>query len=567
MKTSIAPCLCSVLGVLVALLLMFTPAYAVDIDSYTIFELEADLGNANAVNDTGAGLPDDWEDILNNVDGSLVDTGIISDPSPETIYTGGSKDTLPLDQLGWKNGTVPDKSEILNAYAAAYDAGGGELHIYFGADRFANVGDTFLGFWFFQDIIDDEANGTFSGSRTPGDVLVLLNFPQSVKDDPLVEVYTWDPTCAKKVGPNPAVGQCAATNLKLEAHNTGNDAAVCGGTGAEDVCGNTNNGLIPSPWPYEAKTGEIDEFPFETFFEGGINLGALGLDGCFSSFMAESRASASPTAQLKDFVLESFELCSIEITKLCGQAQLNATEDGFIYDVSGTVTNTGFGTLYDLVVTDTTVSQVLDDTIAELAAGNSVGYSGQIESTLNGLATNEVEVVAAPIDGGVKTVSDLATDPCESLSLSPVIDVTKNCGIDANGTEGVYLDIGEDEFGDPAIILKVDFEGMVCNTTEGGGADGPIGLTNVTVVDDSGTPSDLTDDQILLGPISLAPGDCQSYTGTYTPRSLPANGVPIDDPSLVEFSDTVTATGTAPLGFGDALDTASQTCPICISEE
>ena len=45
------------------------------------------------------------------------------------------------------------------------------------------------------------------------------------------------------------------------------------------------------------------------FMEGGIDLTALGLEGCFASFMAETRSSPSLTAAQKDFTIGRFESC------------------------------------------------------------------------------------------------------------------------------------------------------------------------------------------------------------------------------------------------------------------
>ncbi|MCV5927546.1 hypothetical protein OFO11_37180, partial [Escherichia coli] len=66
----------------------------------------------------------------------------------------------------------------------------------------------------------------------------------------------------------------------------------------------------------------MNAFPYESFYEGGVNLTQLlgGIDGtasCFSSFMAETRSSASFTAALKDFVLGQFQLCGMELVKTC----------------------------------------------------------------------------------------------------------------------------------------------------------------------------------------------------------------------------------------------------------
>ena len=41
-------------------------------------------------------------------------------------------------------------------------------------------------------------------------------------------------------------------------------------------------------------------------FEGGINLTELGLEGCFSTFLAETRSSPEITAVLKDFIDRRF---------------------------------------------------------------------------------------------------------------------------------------------------------------------------------------------------------------------------------------------------------------------
>src|SRR4029434_3560435 len=49
------------------------------------------------------------------------------------------------------------------------------------------------------------------------------------------------------------------------------------------------------------------------FVEEGVDLTALGLGTCFSTFLAETRSSQSPTATLSDFVLGSFNTCMLEL--------------------------------------------------------------------------------------------------------------------------------------------------------------------------------------------------------------------------------------------------------------
>ena len=73
------------------------------------------------------------------------------------------------------------------------------------------------------------------------------------------------------------------------------------------MCATVNNTTIESPWPYDGKNEPADdEIASGGFLEGGINLSDLGLEGCFSSFMATTRSSASLTADPKDFILGDF---------------------------------------------------------------------------------------------------------------------------------------------------------------------------------------------------------------------------------------------------------------------
>src|SRR5258707_9469737 len=53
--------------------------------------------------------------------------------------------------------------------------------------------------------------------------------------------------------------------------------------------------------------GPSGMFGAGAFFEGGIDVACLpGVNPCFASFLIETRASASVTAELKDFVIGSF---------------------------------------------------------------------------------------------------------------------------------------------------------------------------------------------------------------------------------------------------------------------
>src|SRR5262249_360155 len=348
----------------------------------------------------------------------------IPDPGQSTIFTGGKKDIQDLSQWGWKgNGGFPDKDDITDAYAAAYLVNG-ELVVYFGADRFANTGDPFLGFWFFKNKMSMKANGTFSGVHAVGDLLVLVNYPQGSTAGPQIQVLEW----------NPAL-QDVGTNLHQLFTGTG---ALCGDVPPSTVCAVTNAQSTPSPWPYSPKAGSPGLFPPESFFEGGINLTQLlKVQACFSSFMAETRSSTSVTATLKDFVVGDFPVCAIDVIKSCDVIGFSPDYTKFNVTFTATVTNSGAGTFpagSTLKVTDDagTPGNAADDVVitqvlaAPLVPNGTVIVSGQFTSTSNppfntvsaSLTTQTDVVNATPY--GIQ---------CDPLVLNPKLDLTKFCSL------------------------------------------------------------------------------------------------------------------------------------------
>jgi hypothetical protein len=485
-----------------------------------IFELEG-----NAIDDPSR-AGDDWSTVNFGGGAAVARTGVLADPAPQSIYTGGgSKDPEDISSWKHKDGSVPDKDDITNAYAAAYNVNG-DLVIYFGADRFANDGDAQLGFWFFQQNVTRNVNGTFNGTHTVGDILVLANFSQGGAQA-TIQVLEWVGSGGDQHG---------GTLQLLESSTNANCTTL---TGEHHVCAATNPGPVASPWPYTPKQGQPGIFPTFSFFEGGINITQIfaGTTApCFASFLAETRSSTSVTAVLKDFVLGSFPVCGIDIAKDCTAGALGSGENTFVWSFSGTVTNTGFAPLHDVTVVDdagTPDNPADDQTIplGTLGPQATVNYSGTFESTQNP-PTNSVTVTAATTQGGPATVSDTASDTCPPVQVTPHIDVSKNC-------------VARLAIQNNTVVVRIDFGGTVC-------AGDQISLTNVTVTDDHAG-------QVFSTPL-LAKGTCQTYSGSYFPTS--AN----PDPVLATFTDTVTASGTASLGFGTATDTATATCPLCPPE-
>lgn len=531
-----------------------TPSYAGVADN-GLFELDGDPQDNPAI----AG--DDWATPpQSGINNALIFTGIIPDPYPQSIFDGGKKDIQDVTQWSWGNGAVPDKDNITNAYAAAYkdatDPNNPQLMLYFGADRYANTGDAFMGFWFFQQkVAADSTTGKFTGAHTNGDTLVLVNYPQASGAVPYIAVITWDTTCAKATSNTPTPGQCAATNLRLKSESNGTSPALCDATANQDACAVSNLVDVDSPWAYMPKAGTANKFPYESFFEGGINLSKLAGNTCFSSYMAETRSSSSFTASLKDFVLGSFETCGVAIVKTCTNSELTADNLSIKDTFSGSVKNNGFGTIYDVKVRDNngTPDDATDDFdivlaggVTSIAQGATVAFESPLTfiSSMNP-ATNGVTVTAAATPGGAATITASTTAECKPLALSPVISVSKNCAtaVESDGTK---------------LNVKVNYTGTVCNKALSG-TDGPITLSNVTVVDNTGDIPVITGTTTPLQGQTLTTGSCLDFTGSYYPATAGST-----DPKDISFADTVTASGRALRSeFGSASATATATCRLC----
>ena len=351
---------------------LLAPAPGDDLIS-SVFELDGDI------QDPAAGVPEDWNTV--NCGGSTVaqDTEFVSDGLALSIFTqGGSKDGSDVSDWRHKDGSVPDKDELLNAYAAKYTGSpNGDDIIVFGTDRFSSNGDAFIGVWFFQQQIYAGPDGRFYvgdpldpdpsdpiATHTDGDILVLLNFTGGGTTFGSSQVFEW-------VGGGKA---CVGTPVK------GGTLCDISGTSTNLPVGISNSldQDIPDScaWnaSYTPKTGTAGVIPPAQFFEGGINLDAFSdlADSCFSSFLVETRSSSSVTAQLKDFVLGQLDSCpEVTITKTADDDDICAGDDTtYTY----TVTNPGApltGTVVDDNETpDDGDANNGDETLDDLDVGN-----------------------------------------------------------------------------------------------------------------------------------------------------------------------------------------------------
>jgi hypothetical protein len=362
-------------------------------DDNGLFELDANVEDQ-------APPGDDWSNIFNNTDSAFVDTGIVADPAPQTIFTGGgSKDDLDIPQWKHKNGSVPDKDDITNAYAAAYTLGG-DTFVYFGMDRFATQGSSNVGFWFLQDDVAPipgtpvGSTSTFTGEHELGDILVLSEFSEGGTGIS-IKVFEWVGTGGDEGGGTLQTLIGGATGLPADCDATGTAATVCANVNTSPILDAT------IPWNYVGKGGTRN-MPTAAFFEGGINLSALlPEEPCITNMVAETRSSFEVNAVLKDFAHSNFELCDADISIAPDDVNDVGDSHTFTVDVVTTVagnpTPAPDGTIVDVTLTDAnggSITPTTDTCASPGTVGGSceVTFSSNVAGTITGHAEADVAV-------------------------------------------------------------------------------------------------------------------------------------------------------------------------------
>jgi hypothetical protein len=314
------------------------------------------------VADNPAGAPDDWNQSP-AFSGTFTTTGIVQDPDNATIFTGAqsggsSKDGQDVSGWRWKCGSVPAKDEIFNAASVKYTIGT-EKRLYFMADREATNGDSHIGVWFFRKSIATvpatgcATPGTFSDVHTAhsatdrGDILVLADFTNGGANVD-IKAFEWYGTGGNDSASKGAlnfigesgncVGQGPHPANTPELCATSNTIVLGPGSGADTTAGTNDDGPA---WAFTPKSGANGSYPVNSFFEGGIDLNSLGLQGeCFGSVLTETRSSDSTDAILKDFVVSPFEPCTSGITT---NASAGPVTVGGTFSDTATVTGSGAG--------------------------------------------------------------------------------------------------------------------------------------------------------------------------------------------------------------------------------
>ena len=291
------------------------------------FQLDGDVSASTTTTVGGSTQTVDWDSIFNSAGAakSPLPTGFSAtafgvdfrtkangsfDPSDDSTYATGSKDTLPIS--GWQcahANNVGGKVDIMNAYATAYTAPNGDQILYFAQERNSNDGDANVGFWFLQDpnVKCTSPGGavTFSGAHQDGDLFIVSAFTNggAVSN---IDVYRWNG------GANGSLGTTSVAH-GVDCKTTSAQDSACA-----TVNGPTNGtaGTITTPWLTANKDDNTGHsLRIAEFFEGGLNLTKSQLgDKCFNTFISNTRSSQSLTATIFDFVGATLGECTSKTT-------------------------------------------------------------------------------------------------------------------------------------------------------------------------------------------------------------------------------------------------------------
>lgn len=611
------------IGVVVAGAAVFAPmpAEAVHDALYGNFEIDGEPTDLTPPSGAASNPPDDWDSVFEIPDTNSGADIVYQSPRKRAeagaqevfIYDDGSYSTVDYGFSGQSNKDIqdvgqwlyddarvtPDKDNLTHAFAKAYHVqvgatGPAHLVIDFGADRFAINGDAAMGFWFFQDDVGrGPANrrgvGAFEGEHVDGDILVQVDFVQGGTRANKIQIFAWR-------------GDGLGTHGKLDqlAYQEGTGNAVC--TANNAACAQTNSVAWPSPWAYTPKAGPSGIFGVQSFFEGGIDVTALiGHEVCFSSFMAETRTSHSETAELKDFALGDFQLCSVDLVrKSCVANTMSplyfAATNTFQTEHVIEIHNDGFGPIYDVAIQDNAVTTT-DATSTTGSSCRIMSVSGGVNPVVPPATGTQLPVASAttgwiPVAGALSNIAGQDTinvtvrcvSAANPFANSATVRASAITGLDASITD-FYAEVDTQVQGgppsdvrpqcekNPSALLEVK---KTCPTPvvfqAVGGIYRPKVCVDISIENKGEQYIDMVsfidshndgNSASLLGEIqtSLEPGYRKSFTECYTPSKPDANNT---DPDTALFGDTVTATATARrAATTPIIVSATASCPLC----
>ncbi len=259
----------ALLGIALAVLVIFVPGSAANL---TGSSFEGNDGNMLVDNTV---IPNtDWVTYKTTVT-KLID---MDSGTTDNSFAGGTKEN-DYQNVGLTAGSIPNKDDLLRAYAASESTADGSSFLYLSWVRLVSNGDAHIDFELNQDGSTDWSSpSTVNIRRTQGDLLISYDFVGNLNQVNITS-FTWDDTLKQWTDPQNLTDQGKAE-------------------GAVNVNGAIND---------EIEGGSLGA---GNFGEAAINLKttlSLPLDKpceTFGSMFAKTRSSGSGgTAQLKDLIL------------------------------------------------------------------------------------------------------------------------------------------------------------------------------------------------------------------------------------------------------------------------
>jgi uncharacterized repeat protein (TIGR01451 family) len=214
---------------------------------------------------------------------------------------------------------------------------------------------------------------------------------------------------------------------------------------------------------------------------------------------------------------------AITVTKVCPNVS-NPLVPGDLMTYSGVVSNSGNITLTNVTIVSTAPTNgVRIFGPITLAAGEAAHYTASFIIPADFCGTETVTARGVNICT-LLPVTSSATTTCP-VTTTPGITVIKNCPAQPTVRGSLFV-----------------FSGTVINS-------GNVTLTNVFVVNDSPT-----NNTPVIGPITLAPGARQDFTGSYLTA--------LHCTDCCQITDTLTAVGQDRCAGTIVTDTATQVCPV-----
>jgi hypothetical protein len=393
----------------------------------------------------------------------------------DSVFTGvGSLDTSGVGQWKWTTGAAAASNDIVDAFGVNFnDSLTGHNFLLGGMDRYAATAGTTVGFWAFQNSLSVNANGTFSGVHTNGDLLFVITYSGSGPS--AVSVYKWTGTDA-----------------------SGSLTPVTPPVGATYVFANTLPTTVP--WSFIDSVGNTSPQAGE-LLEFGVDLNAIfGLTvPHFASFLTETRSSSAAGATLLDFAAASLNSVAGSFTAdgtlipvdQIGNIVINDGQNGINYNFGEVQPVTIAGLVYH----DTNGNGVLDSgepgipgVTVTVSGTNNLGqavtattttasdgsYSFTTDSTGKLLAPGTYQVVETQPSGylpgttAVGTVNGTADGTVVSTGTIGSVVLT-------TGQNGVSYNFGE--------YKPVTVSGQVYQDSNGNGAldSGEPGIAGVTL--------------------------------------------------------------------------------------